>query len=239
MPVVPESTVENYLDLFGFLPGAINHRISLADAAGCTDSIRAIEQWRAGLIHDNPLDRKTQQLVHWAMTLALSDNGPALIHARALLHAGASLRELYGVCMTAAIVFGMPGYGRSIRIVQDLLEADRKFLAESGQRVGLLDSTELNAMMPSSSPRVHLVDVRGEDEFKTGHLIGARNMPLDQIEFWSPDLPAGGHLIFVCLKGKRSATAQSVLAAKGRMSSTLAGGIEAWQEAGLTLTSPF
>lgn len=115
-------TERRYRELLGFVPENVRRRQTLAALAGEEDSIRAIEQFREILIHHNPLDRKTQQLVHLAMLLAIGRTEPARLHAQGALKAGASPRDLYGVCETAAIVGGMPAFSSAVDVVYEALE---------------------------------------------------------------------------------------------------------------------
>lgn len=115
---------KRYRELLGFIPDNVRKRSALAKLAGHGTSIEAIESLRESLIHDNPLDRKTQQLVHFAMLLALGHTQAAQLHVRGALLTGAGPSELYGVCETAAIVGGMPIFSNAVDIVYDaLLEA--------------------------------------------------------------------------------------------------------------------
>jgi rhodanese-related sulfurtransferase len=84
-----------------------------------------------------------------------------------------------------------------------------------------------------------LIDVREPDEYAAAHIPQAISMPLGQVDalLGRADLPAGRTLIFQCLKGGRGGQA-CLLAnqagyATGRSVRNLAGGIEAWQAAGL------
>ena len=61
-----------------------------------------------------------------------------------------------------------------------------------------------------------IVDVRTADEFKSGHIEGARNIPLDQINSKMPDLKKTGKPVITCCRsGARSGMAKSQLAAAG------------------------
>lgn len=118
-----ETEIENrYRELLGFVPDNVRKRSALARLSGHEASIEAVESLRQSLIHDNPLDRKTQQLVHFAMLLALGRTQAAQLHARGAVKAGALAQELYGVCETAAIVGGMPIFSSAVDIVYDALE---------------------------------------------------------------------------------------------------------------------
>lgn len=110
-------TEKRYRELFGFIPDNVMKRSALAKFAGHEGSIDTIEALRASLIHDNPLERKTQQLVHFAMLVALGHTQAAKLHVQGALKAGATPGELYGVCETAAIVGGMPVFSNAVDIV--------------------------------------------------------------------------------------------------------------------------
>ena len=78
-----------------------------------------------------------------------------------------------------------------------------------------------------------LVDVRSVAEFSTGHLPGAINIPLEQIEMRVADLNTYAPVVLVCQGGTRALMAQGRLAAQGRDSLVLEGGTDAWIKAGL------
>lgn len=115
-------TEKRYRELFGFIPDNVRKRGVLAKLAGHEASIEAVESLRASLIHDNPLDRKTQQLVHFAMLIAMGHTQAAKLHVQGALKAGAGPGELYGVCETAAIVGGMPVFSNAVEVVYDALD---------------------------------------------------------------------------------------------------------------------
>ena len=92
----PEDIRANYRDLLGQVPNNIEKRLVLAEAADRTDAIAAIEAWREELLHRNALDRRTQQLVHFALLIGSGEEIPARLHATGALKAGATVRELFG-----------------------------------------------------------------------------------------------------------------------------------------------
>lgn len=79
-----------------------------------------------------------------------------------------------------------------------------------------------------------LIDVRTPAEFSQGHVPGARNLPLDQLETRLGELgdPAG-EVYVICQSGSRSSRASAVLAAKGLHPVNVAGGTGGWRAAGL------
>ena len=116
-----ETIYNRYQNLLGYVPKNIQQRIELAKLAEHSEAISAIEHLRQTLIHDNPLDSKTQQLVHFAMLISAGEIKPARFHCDAALKAGANVAELFGVCETAAIVGGMPAFTSAISILSEAL----------------------------------------------------------------------------------------------------------------------
>ncbi len=79
-----------------------------------------------------------------------------------------------------------------------------------------------------------VVDVREADEFASGHIPGAVNVPLS--DFQPSKLPSapGKTLVLNCLGGKRSAMALDKCGvAQEAVDTHLAGGFGAWQAANL------
>ncbi|MHB8816419.1 MAG: molybdopterin-synthase adenylyltransferase MoeB [Steroidobacteraceae bacterium] len=74
-----------------------------------------------------------------------------------------------------------------------------------------------------------LIDVREPREFNTGHLSGARNIPLADLEHRLGELSAEHAPVFLCRSGRRSLTA-CALALRGGIEapSHLEGGLLAW-----------
>lgn len=77
-----------------------------------------------------------------------------------------------------------------------------------------------------------LVDVREPDEFAEVHAAGARLVPLGELSERWEELPKQP-LVLICRSGVRSARAAEFLETKGYEVINLAGGTQAWQEAGL------
>jgi rhodanese-related sulfurtransferase len=76
------------------------------------------------------------------------------------------------------------------------------------------------------------IDVRSPSEYATGHLPGAINIPLEQIELRVGDLKENEPLVLICQRGARARVAASRLAPCGREIVVLEGGTQAWIEAG-------
>ena len=83
-----------------------------------------------------------------------------------------------------------------------------------------------------------IVDVREPAEFKAGHIPNARNIPVGQIGERLRELEKfkTRPILLACASGNRSGTAGSVLQKAGFTQVTsLAGGMGAWQQAGMPL----
>ena len=77
-----------------------------------------------------------------------------------------------------------------------------------------------------------MVDVRSATEFASGHLPGAINIPLEQIERRTEDLEAHAPVVLVCQSGTRARQANALLETSGRELVVLEGGTSAWLKAG-------
>lgn len=76
-----------------------------------------------------------------------------------------------------------------------------------------------------------IIDVRTPGEYAGGHLPGALNIPLDQIQRSLPDIRHAadlGDVVVVCASGARSENAGRILAENGVSAATLSGGTGAW-----------
>jgi rhodanese-related sulfurtransferase len=60
-----------------------------------------------------------------------------------------------------------------------------------------------------------LVDVRTDDEFGAGHVQGAKNIPVHEIEQRLNEIPKDRKVVVYCRSGGRSASAAAVLQRKG------------------------
>ena len=92
-----------------------------------------------------------------------------------------------------------------------------------------IDAKKLREIGPQQA---QWIDVRSASEYATGHLPGAINIPLEQIELRVGDLSENEPLVLICQRGARAQMAASRLASCGRAIAVLEGGTQAWIEAG-------
>jgi rhodanese-related sulfurtransferase/transcriptional regulator with XRE-family HTH domain len=101
----------------------------------------------------------------------------------------------------------------------------------------VISPSELQMMI--SSGDVDVVDVREPAEWATGHVPGARLVPLAQLRADVDGALPRDDIVFVCAKGGRSATAAQVAEEHGKSRVySLNGGTEAWLAAGLPIVVP-
>jgi rhodanese-related sulfurtransferase len=81
--------------------------------------------------------------------------------------------------------------------------------------------------------QLQLVDVRSASEYAAGHVPGAANIPLEQIEARLEDLDPSRSLVLICQSGKRACMTADLLAPHRSGLNVLDGGTEAWVKAGL------
>ncbi len=81
-----------------------------------------------------------------------------------------------------------------------------------------------------------VLDLRGADEFAQGHILGARNLPLAELEKRAGELEKykSKPVIVHCATGNRAAAGVAVLRRLGFTGVVnLTGGYDAWKQAGL------
>lgn len=82
-----------------------------------------------------------------------------------------------------------------------------------------------------------LLDVREHAEWRAGHAPKARHVPLARLPRHLRHLPERRLVVTVCRSGARSGRAAALLARDGRSVANLAGGMRAWQRAGLPVVA--
>ena len=90
------------------------------------------------------------------------------------------------------------------------------------------------------NPNVVVLDVRSAEEFNEGHLEGALNINQAQSDFIQKakeTLCAKKTIAVYCRSGRRSASAAGRLAAEGYKVVNMKGGIQAWKEAHMPVTT--
>jgi rhodanese-related sulfurtransferase len=105
-----------------------------------------------------------------------------------------------------------------------------------GARGGALATAEAVTLI--NREKAVVIDVCGADEYATGHVAGAKNVPLDELEAKLPSVVKNKAtpLILVCARGNRSQRAVALAKKAGfENAHSLAGGTAAWRTANLPI----
>jgi hydroxyacylglutathione hydrolase len=109
-------------------------------------------------------------------------------------------------------------------------EADAPWAMVTGsEAVAEMPVTE----MPDLDGDAILIDVREPDEYTSGHIPGAKNLPQAELATRLEELPQEGTIYFVCASGARSLQATRFLRQRGyEQVVNLSGGTRRWRRAG-------
>lgn len=99
--------------------------------------------------------------------------------------------------------------------------------ADALQSVRRLSAQELRELM-AKSPDLSLIDVRQPQEFAAGHLTGAKNIPVSELQQRIDEIAPAKSAVFICRSGARSLTASAIAAGAGIESMHLEGGLLSW-----------
>lgn len=80
----------------------------------------------------------------------------------------------------------------------------------------------------ASGEELHILDVRETDEFATGHIPGALNIPVGLIPVKIDELDKNKEWLVICAAGVRSATVAAYMTHHGWTATNVAGGMNMW-----------
>ncbi|MEZ4319642.1 MAG: rhodanese-like domain-containing protein [Myxococcota bacterium] len=106
---------------------------------------------------------------------------------------------------------------------------------------GSREDTDLAGLEAAIESKALVVDVRTDDEWKSGHVPGAVHLPLSDLSADHPvlkDHDPSVPVYFVCESGGRSGRAADAMAAEGFRTVNVKGGTGAWRSAGKPLETP-
>jgi len=101
-----------------------------------------------------------------------------------------------------------------------------------GSAIPKLTADEVNEKLKFGKHPL-VIDVRQPEEFRLGHIIGAKLIPLGELHKRMKELPQGREIVCVCASGNRSNSAAKALAKQGYLVFDLQGGMLAWRRAKL------
>jgi rhodanese-related sulfurtransferase len=103
-----------------------------------------------------------------------------------------------------------------------------------GQGTPQVEPSQLKSRM-GRHPKPFLVDVRQPEEYREGHIQGAKLIPLGQLPQRLKELPKNHEIICVCRSGSRSNSAAKQLINAGYRASNLKGGMLGWTRSGFPI----
>jgi NADPH-dependent 2,4-dienoyl-CoA reductase/sulfur reductase-like enzyme/rhodanese-related sulfurtransferase len=90
-----------------------------------------------------------------------------------------------------------------------------------------IDIESMIGVPPDRSPM--LLDVRTTEEFKSGHIPGALNIPIDELRKRLSDVPRGRDIAVYCQVGQRGYLATRILLQAGFSAANIAGGYKTYR----------
>jgi rhodanese-related sulfurtransferase len=93
------------------------------------------------------------------------------------------------------------------------------------------------AQWHDAPPDSQWIDVRSPGEYASGHIPGAVNIPMEQVEARLDDLLPGVPIVLVCEAGKRARMVAGLIESCRKDVTVLDGGTSAWSAAGLPLVA--
>ncbi len=100
-----------------------------------------------------------------------------------------------------------------------------------GSSANALSAEEAKARIGNGQPLL-ILDVRQPDEYRAGHIAGAKLIPLNELGRRVDELPKDKEILCVCASGARSSAAAGQLSGAGFNVLNLRGGMSGWQRAG-------
>lgn len=99
-----------------------------------------------------------------------------------------------------------------------------------GKPAPTLNALELNEKLKNGR-RPLVIDVRQPDEYRSGHIAGAKLMPLGELRRRMKELPQNREIVCVCASGNRSGSATRMLVGAGFDAVNMKGGMLSWRRA--------
>lgn len=95
-------------------------------------------------------------------------------------------------------------------------------------------AVEAKALIDEGKP-LFILDVRQPEEFRSGHITGAKLIPLGELGKRIKELPTDKDILCVCASGSRSGVATQQLLKAGYKAINMRGGMGSWYRAGYAI----
>lgn len=99
-----------------------------------------------------------------------------------------------------------------------------------GKSAPVISALELNEKLKNGK-RPLVLDVRQPEEYRNGHIPGAKLIPLGELSRRVKELPKDKEIVCVCASGNRSNSAVQILSNAGLNAVNMKGGMFSWSRA--------
>lgn len=101
----------------------------------------------------------------------------------------------------------------------------------------MIEFVDVNSFQQQCADRgqAFLLDVRSPSEYATGHIPGAFNVPMEQLESKLLQVPETLPVVLICKGGHRARMAADLVQPCRQKLTVLSGGTDAWIKAGFPL----
>lgn len=117
-----------------------------------------------------------------------------------------------------------------------LINANNPCCAQETATVQAISPAAYQQQFAETGTEHMLIDVRTPEEFASGHIEGAVNIPVDALAGRLSEVPTGQPVVVYCRSGSRSATASKILADAGYSSIYDLGGLQGWISQGFPVS---
>jgi len=121
-----------------------------------------------------------------------------------LSHKSAAKAIELGYKKVKVFAAGYPAWKKKFGKGQVAAKSKAAAKLKAGTEEGSIDLKEFEKIVKEKPDSIFLVDVRDPDEYATGSLKTAVNIPVDQLEDRIKELPSDKPIIFICGTGARS-----------------------------------
>lgn len=92
-----------------------------------------------------------------------------------------------------------------------------------------IDTTTLKNQYLTKKKDYYFIDVRTKPEFKSNHIRGFENIPLDNLQNNLKKIPKNKEVVVICQSGGRSSAACQLLSQNGYKVTNVLGGMNNWR----------
>ena len=103
-----------------------------------------------------------------------------------------------------------------------------------GKPLPSVSAMELNEKLKNGK-RPLVLDVRQREEYRSGHIVEAKLIPLNELGRRMKELPHSREIVCVCASGNRSSSATRMLTKAGYNAINMKGGMSAWRRVNLAV----